>query len=251
MALEVTITLPAPNPVEGGLLSAARPIEDGSWVRGLIVNSSQCIEGLPYPFCNRTSEGEPVDKETQRPGDGDTFEPVGITVTVDCSTLGGDPQKFAEQGLDLLREYTIATELAAGTVTANPALADASGVGSGVGAKEALAVLEDEIALVAQGRQAFVHVSPGNMVRIEGALRWTGTRWLTPNGNVVVSSPGYTTLTDLHATGEVFTGVGGRANLSSIDRNVNTRYVTAEELGIAVFDPCFNIAVSIEDPSST
>lgn len=246
MALEVTITLPAPNPVEGGLLNAARPIEDGGWVRGLIVNSSQCTEALPYPFCNRPGEGDPVQKETQDVGDADTFEPVGVTVTVDCSTLGGDPAKFAEQGLDVLREYTIASELATGTVTANPALSDATVVGSGDTPKEALAVLEDEIADVAQGRQAFIHVSPSNMVRIEGALRWTGTRWLTPSGNVVVTSPGYTTLTDLHATGEVFVGVGGRATLNSIDRNVNTRFITAEELGIAVFDPCFNIAVATE-----
>lgn len=246
MALEVTITLPAPNPVEGGLLSAARPIEDAGWVRGLIVNSSQCLDALPYPFCNRPGEGDPVEKDVQDVGDADTFEPVGVTVTVDCSTLGGDPGKFAGQGLDVLREYTIATELAAGTVTANPALSDASVVGSGATPKEALAVLEDEIADAAQGRQAFIHVSPGNMVRIEGALRWTGTRWLTPSGNVVVTSPGYTGLTDLHATGEVFVGVGGRATLTSIDRNVNTRFVTAEELGIAVFDPCFNIAVSID-----
>lgn len=250
MALEVTITLPAPNPVEGGLLSAARPIEDGSWVRGLIVNSSQCTEALPYPFCNRPESGEPVDKTPQDVGDAETFEPVGVVVTVDCSTLGGDPAKFAEQGLDVLREYIIATELATGTLTANPALDDATNVGSGATPREALAVLEDEIAEVAQGRQAFIHVSPGNMVRIEGAIRWTGTRYVTPSGNVVVTSPGYTTLTDLHATGEVFAGVGGRATLTSIDRNVNTRFVTAEELGIAVFDPCFNIAVTIEDAPS-
>jgi hypothetical protein len=154
VALEVTITLPAPNPVEGGLLSAARPIEDGGWVRGLIVNSSQCTDALPYPFCNRPEAGEPVDKTPQDVGTPDTFEPVGVVVTVDCSTLGGDPAKFAEQGLDVLREYVIATELASGTVTANPALADATVVGSAVDAQEALAVLEDEIADVAQGRQA-------------------------------------------------------------------------------------------------
>jgi hypothetical protein len=207
-----------------------------------VLNSSQCIDGLPFPFCNPSSS--PEVKTSQRPGDAETFTPVGIIVTVDCSTLGGDPVKYAEQGLDVLREYIVATELATGGTTANPSLADATLVGSGVDTLDALAVLENEIAERAQGRQAFIHLSPGNAVLVSDHLRFADGQWLTPSGHVVVISPGYTTLDDLHATGDVFAETGGTARLDSVDRNVNTRYVTAEELGIAVFDPCFNIAVS-------
>jgi hypothetical protein len=125
-------------------------------------------------------------------------------------------------------------------------LADAVLVGSANGAVEALAVLENEIAEETQGRLAFIHVSPANGVRLAETLRFSEGRWYTPTGNLVVISPGYHTLDDLHATGEVFANTSEAGRLNAVDRSVNTRFVTAEEAGLAVFDPCFNIAVATE-----
>jgi hypothetical protein len=201
---------------------------------------------LPFPYCN--SPDSPTAKVSQRPPDAETFEPVGITVTVDCSTLGGDPQKFAEQGLDVVREYTLGVELSLGLTTANPALADATPLaGAGTGYAPALAILEQYMAESLQGRLGFVHVTPGDLVMLTAAqvVYRDGMGWRTPGGHVVVSSPGYEFTGTLHATGEVYAETAGAGTLNAVDRNVNTRYVTAEELGIVVFDPCFNISVAV------
>lgn len=244
--LGVAITLPAPRPVGNGLLAVARSLDDPSWVRGVQVNSSTCLTGLPFPYCN--DPDSQTDKDTQRPSTVETFEPTGITVSVDCSTLGGDPQKFAEQGLDVVREYELGLELATGVTTANPSLADATALpGGGTGYAPALALLEQYMAQSLMGRLGFIHVTPADFVMLvsDDLVRLDGNTWRSPGGHVVVASPGYDFDGVLHATGEVFAEVGGRATLNSVDRNVNTRFVTAEELGIVVFDPCFNISVTV------
>jgi hypothetical protein len=204
------------------------------------------VDGLPYPFC--VNPDSPIEKPSERPGDGETFEPVGITVTVDCSTLGGDPQKFAEQGLDAARERVLGMELAVGLTTANPALADATPLpGAGTGYAPALAILEQYMAESLGGRLGFVHAAPADLVMLVAAqtLYREGLGWRTPSGHVVVSSPGYEFVGTLHATGEVYAETAGAGTLNSVDRNVNTRFITAEELGIVVFDPCFNISVAV------
>jgi hypothetical protein len=231
--------------VEGGLLRAARPIPDVGWTRGVLVNSSQCVDGLPYPYCEPTASASA--KTSQESSEVSTFIPVGIYVKVDCTTLGyGDPLKYAEQGLDVTREYVVAQEFATGTTTSNPSLADATSVGSAADAVAALALLENEIADETQGRLAYIHVSPGNGVLLSEVLRYDAGRWYTPSGNLVVISPGYHDLTDLHATGEVYAETSSTATLDDVDRSFNTRFATAEESGLAVFDPCFNISVGTE-----
>jgi hypothetical protein len=219
-----------------------------------LVNSSTCVDGLPYPYCNNPDS--PVLKESQRPPEGADFEPVGITVTVDCSTLGGDPQKFAEQGLDAQREIVLGRELAEGLTTANPSLSDASALPGAAsnGYAPALAILEQYMAEDLGGRLGFVHVAPVDLTMLVAAqvVYREGMGWRTPSGHVVVSSPGYTDLTGvLHATGEVYAETAGAGTLNAVDRNVNTRYVTAEELGIVVFDPCFNISVTVAGAESS
>lgn len=246
MAGQIGFTLPAPRPVEGGLLRAALPFPDSRWTRGVKFNSSECLDGLPFPFCNLPDS--PVEKTSQNPSEVETFDSFGIIVTVDCTTLGsGDPAKYAEQGLDVKREYVVAVEFSTGLTTNNPSLADATGVGTGSGIVEALALLEDEIADAIGGRLALIHVSPGNGVLLAAAsaIRFSEGQWRTPSGHIVVISPGYHDLVDLHATGDVYAGTAGTTTLSSVDRTVNQRFATAEELGLAVFDPCFNISVTV------
>jgi hypothetical protein len=201
---------------------------------------------LPFPYCN--SPDSPTAKVSQRPPDAETFEPVGITVTVDCSTLGGDPQKFAEQGLEIVREQVLGVELATGITTGNPSLADATALpGAGTGYAPALAILEQYMAESLGGRLGFVHATAADLVMLVAAdvVDREGMTYRTPGGHVVVSSPGYEFNGTLHATGEVYAETAGAGTLNAVDRNVNTRYVTAEELGIVVFDPCFNISVDV------
>ena len=73
-------------------------------------------------------------------------------------------------------------------------------------------------------------------------------QWLTPNGNVVVASPGYVGNLDglIVATTEVFAEVGEIARIRTVDRSDNRYLVLHEAPGLAVFDPCFNVSVTFD-----
>lgn len=245
-ALKPVIAPPVPEPLPGGLLNSSRSLS-GPWQRGVEFATSACIPGNLYPFC----DDDPTPKVSGDHPDGAGFDAVGIYAVVDCSTLGGsataeDLRRFADQALAIQAETQLGVELANGTT--NPSLADATTVGSGTYPTEALAVLEDELAAILGNVQGTVHVSPGMLTILyseRAIIQNLNGGFQTPNGHVVIASPGYVDLDGLYGTGPVFANSEPYGVLEDVERSQNTMTVRAEAVGIVAFDPCANIHVTI------
>lgn len=242
MAITTRIDLPAPSRVAGGLLSAARPLPSG-WERGVTFGGSSCLAPQPWPYCISEDES-PWEKTPNAPGDISVFEPTGIVQAVECTTLSRDSsQQKASEALAATADYQLGTELYDGAVTGNPHLTQAVSAGAGgTSYASALAVIEAAIASELQGRLGFVHASYASLTRLlsESAIWRDGRFWRTAAGNLVVTSPGYD-FARLYATGEVFAAVSAPETRVDIDRAVNQSVAYAEQIGLAVFDPCFNV----------
>jgi hypothetical protein len=116
----------------------------------------------------------------------------------------------------------------------------------------ALACLEQHAADNFFGAPAMIHASPLLATHILGApgMHRDGRRWITATGNVLVISPGYTGV-DLYVTTEVFVAAGQRGTISDADRSVNQVSAWAEDLVMAVFDPCWAGRVEVDVPDCT
>lgn len=209
---------------------------------------SWCLSPSSWPYCI-DELSPPGDKEGQTPGIG-TFTPIGLFQGIECTSLSqGEAEEDASETLEATRDWRLGQVLADGGDTGNPSLADAASVASaGTGIVEALATAEGEAADGLYGRLAYVHVSWADLTRLAAAQAITreGRSWRTAAGNVVVASAGYSGLTDsIHVTGEVFAAVSPVETRSALDRSVNTYEAYAEQIGLAVFPPCFNIVVGV------
>lgn len=245
-SLKAVVAPPLPEPLPGGLLNSSRRLS-GPWQRGVEFSTSACIPGNLFPFCG--TEGTDTKTSGSAPAVAE-FESVVTYTAVNCSTLGkpndDELRAYANQALAIQAEVQLGETMAFGTT--NESLTDATTVGSGTTEVEALAVLEDELADLLGNVQGTVHVSPGTLTFLfaEGAViqNLNGT-FQTPNGHVVVASPGYVGLEGIYGTGPVFANHEPSMVLSDIDRSVNTGTVRAEGIGIVAFDPCVNIHVTI------
>ena len=248
MALATRIDLPAPSRVAGGLLTAARPLPDG-WVRGVTFGGNSCLAPQPWPYCI-DEDSSPSEKTAQAPGDIAVFEPTGIVQAVECTTLSRDSSmQKAEEALAATADYQLGAELTDGAVTGNPNFGQAVSAGAAANNyAEALATLEAAAASELQGRLAYVHASYASLTRLlsEHAIWRDGRIWRTAAGNVVVTSAGYD-FSRLYATGEVFAAVTAPESRVDIDRAVNQSVAYAEQLGLVVFDPCFNVYSEVSD----
>jgi hypothetical protein len=110
-----------------------------------------------------------------------------------------------------------------------------------------LSCLEQHIADELFGAPGNIHASPLLKTHLlhEQVIYSDGRRWLTAMGNVVIASPGYTGTT-LYATSEVFVAAGQRGVNTAVDRTVNQTSAWAEDLVMAVFDPCWIGSVDVE-----
>ena len=242
-SLKATVAVPLPESLPGGLLASSQRL-DGPWQRGVEFTTSACIPGNLYPFC----AAEPTEKEVGTANTGAEFESVGTYVVVNCSTLGRVDREFASQALAIQAETQLALELATGTITGNDALADGTDVGSGATATEALALLENELADILGNVKGTVHVSPGDLTLLfsqRAVIQNLDGGFVTPNGHIVIASPGYTGLTAIHGTGPIYANHQTDIVLEDVERSQNTLTVRAEGIGIAAFDPCANIYVEI------
>lgn len=247
MVLVQRIDLPAPSRPVGGLLSAARPLPTG-WERGVTFGDDWCIDPAPWPYC--VPDVSPPDpKSGSAPGDIAEFEPLGLYQAVECTTLSRDTARVtAEETLAATADWLLGAELQTGAETNNPNLEDATPVAPGAtGITEALATVEATIATELKGRLGFIHVTAGDLVRLVGAqvLVRDGRVWRSPSGHTVVSSVGYTFDGTLHATAEVFASVSAIETRTDVDRAINQTVAYAEQIGLAVFPPCFNISVEV------
>lgn len=255
MALPTRITLPPSGRPVGGLLGAARPMPQGDWWRGVTFGSGQCV---PPQVVGTCTDGDTT-KDPQDLSDAAAFDAFAVIVALQCSTMGRSSlQPFAEESLDVVREFGIASELLTGAASGNPSLADATvSLAAAADPAVALGCLDQAAALALSGRLAFIHVAPALATALfsAGAIYREGRLWFTPAGSIVVISPGYDgrepgsaapTGGDplfMYATGEVYAAVGQRESLIATERGQNTLHAIAEDAAIAVFDPCFNIAI--------
>lgn len=256
MGLPTRITLPPSGRPVGGLTSAARPI-GGDWWRGVTFASAQCTAPQAVGTC---TDGD-VAKTPNDLSDTATFDAFAVLQALRCSTMGGTRLvEFAGQSLDATREFAIARELLTGAASGNPSLADAVVIGSAgvTDPTTALACLDAHAAETLSGRLAFIHVSPQLATLLLAASAITPTaqgNYATALGNVVVVSSGYDgrgpagfddDLQYLYATGVVHVEFGMRENLEAVERGQNDSIAIVEEAAIAIFDPCFNVAVSTD-----
>jgi hypothetical protein len=258
--LAVTLTLPITLPLSGSggggvLANSAGPLPD-AWTRGVEFASEACLAAAEHVFCPDSPTEKLFGSSVVTP-----FAPFGIEVGVVCSTLGGirEQREREARAFEVLRtkaEYSVGYVLATGetqaaeAVGSNPSLADATSGGSAADAVEALAAIENLIGETLGGFVGYVHVTPARLVELVSgfAVYRDAGQWLTPNGNVVVASPGYIGNIDgeIVATTEVFAEVGGIELIQTVDRSDNRHLALHEAAAIAVFDPCFNVSVAIE-----
>ena len=130
--------------------------------------------------------------------------------------------------------------------------------------RNAVAILEDEIAIRLQGRAGFIFLPPGLLAQAVHSygLRLTESGWETPAGNRVISDAGFVAAGAptggtaagasedwVYASGPVFyqesapKPVGVGSEVTDMTRNTFLQYV--EGYGILVFDPCPVTAVRV------
>lgn len=237
------------HPTEGvgGLLASAHSLSGAvaDWWRGVDLGGSQC--GAPEVIgpCP-TSPGEPP----ERPPTPSRWAPSIIRQSVECSTLSGDMGDYAATALSLTREWAVARTLQFGGDN-NPSLdGSATPLGTVSTLRDAIAELEADTADELTGRRAYLHVPQGLSIYLPRTVRRDDAgRWRTPAGNVVIVSPGYSGST-VYATGEVWASVGQRSAVDIVRRDVNVAEAWVDEIGLAVFHPCYVTSVTIEDESN-
>lgn len=239
MTLTSTVTL-FPSGRVGGLRAASNPL-GGEWQRGLDVGGNGCLAPVRLGPC-ATGDDDP-----QRPSTLRTFVPATVRQIVECSTLGRtDVGAYAAQAADVTIEYALGVELFAGAATENPNLTgvgadnpDPTDLGLADTPLEALGCLEQEAATALSGRVAFIHVPPLVSAHLTDRLwRDDAGNWRTVAGNVVVVSPGYSGAS-IYATGEVWAATETIGTRTFTDRQDNTDQAWADQLALAIFDPCF------------
>jgi hypothetical protein len=211
---------------------------------------SWCLEPSPWPYCLDDvsppfSPGEKVEGGMDAPAE---FEPLGMYQAVECTTLSRDTaQENADETLQATGDWLLGRELQTGAVTGNPNLEGGTPLAAATTYAEALGALDQAIADQLSGRLGFIHVSPGDLAALLNAeVIWRdGRTWRSAAGNTIVSSPGYSFVGTLHATPEVFAATSPIETRVDIDRAINQVVAYAEQIGLAVFPPCFNVSVEV------
>jgi len=250
--------------------AAGAPPNIDRWESGLAWVQERC--GAPYRLVPVCDEPE-VDYDAPRASTV-YYQPVGLDVADECSTMGGplDPERVRRVA-EATFPFAAARELWTGAGT----LADPYDVGGQSGnaylASPEATVIGSSTAppLVALGRleQAAMEASHGQavMLHVPLTLSWqlapslfrVGTSYLTVAGNVVVADGGYPG-----------TGPGGEpagatvwayatspvAVLASdlevvadpaetVDRSTNTQTTWAKRVFAVTFDPCVHLATEV------
>jgi hypothetical protein len=245
--LTAKAVLPASTRPFGGVLASARDlaaaVDGGQWVRGVKFTGDGCIAPIIRDAC--VDVGAQSDDASRPDLAAAEWHPIEIRQGAECSALGNDPEGQAElagRRLDATREWAVGRMLQVGLASSpNPNFTDdAAVVASAVSPSEGLACLDQEAANALYGMPAVIHASPllaGHLLAANVLWR-DGTRWRTAAGSIVIVSPGYFGVS-LFATAEVFAASGFRTPLSGVERTQNTLTAWADEVALAVFDPCW------------
>ena len=219
-----------------GFLSTGRPLPAG-WETGIEFRAIGCAEPVVSAQCATFSD---VPTEVGAPV---KFAPFTIRQSAICSTLSGRFDGLAADRLAYSTEWALGNELATGTVTGNPALADADVV-DGSGGDNALACLLGAAADAGFGTPFTLHVNMRALPAITG-LGFDRTNWL----DAIIVSPGYpNTEAQVWVTGPVFRAVTTPVQLDDVDHRRNSFEDWAQREAIVAFDPCLNLSAVINAP---
>lgn len=217
----VVDALPAIPPAYS-LLVAADQLDDGvDWYGGIAWRPEQIHGGGTAGLECVDPEAElgttPVVPPTQ------SAAPFVVWAEDHCTTLTGSKafleyEARARRQLAAVQSYYIANEFQLGTLRdslglPNVALVDATELTSPGDPLGCLAALEEEIAILFNGRRCMIHMSPQilTLLHASNTLIRAGQKWLTPQGNVVVSDAGYSPESGnifMYATGMVYVRLG-------------------------------------------
>jgi hypothetical protein len=231
----------------GGLLAKSLPAPSG-WERGGIalplygcgepILRDKCVEAEDVP--NRNTVGE--------------FYAVPIEQGSMCSTTGPDP--LGQTALDRFTataDWALSRQLQTDQAdTGSPKLDDAVSLGAAAGADFTLALgcLEQAAADTGFGATWVVHTTPRGMSYLVGqGLVVDG---LTPMGAKVIVGTGYTnpttTSVPLWATGQVWASISTPESVDAVGYATNQLESWARGVGVAAFDPCTLLLITVTVP---
>lgn len=259
--LQERVALPQGRRSSGGLLVRALPLPDGWEEGGLTFRVSGCSEPVILDAC------EVSDRTGLRPGTTPVFEPVFITASAACSLMSQiGSVNMASDRLEATTEWGLGRLLATGLGGSNPSLADATVVHTAVDDDviSAVSCLEQAAADLGFGAEIVMHAPPraaaflasNHLLDPEDMLSPSGHPWIISSGYPVEAESGEDTVVTIWATGTVWAGVSPSyvlrdgptgQPLPSWRMNLDEAY--AQRLGLAVFDPCLNLAASFVVPA--
>lgn len=194
-----------PRPPRYGLVAACREVStvDERWVPlGFVTNPEGCgVGGVKAVDCmGQVSAMTPVGGPQVNHG-----EPFAVYASDTCSALAYGARDFegrARRQLELVRSYQIALEFWDGALTTadgldNRVLTDPASdtVTSGPAHPvDALACLEQAMAVEGRGRQGMIHITPQLLTQYASHYNiatLVGNTWFSPNGHVIVPDAGY------------------------------------------------------------
>lgn len=259
----------AAPPASGLVASAVRPTVD-RWETGLAWIPERC--GTTYqlvPICDEPAAGYVA----PRPGAA-YYQPIGLRVADECSTLGGsvDLERVrrvaeAQAPFAIARELwggaltQVDTYLVNGVATSNAYLAsaDADTVGAAAAAaRVGIGRLEQAALETSHGQPVYLHVPVVLLPQLHGYVRAIGQQLVTLAGNTVVADGGYPgtgpageaagATVWAYATSPVsvlMSSLEIEDDPSSVDHTVNTRTVWTSRVFAATWDPCVHLATEI------
>jgi hypothetical protein len=231
-----------PTARPNGLLSVARTLS-GDWTRGVDVLVGSLLSPDRIGPC-------PVGSgDTSPPGDVARFVPVTIRQGVHCSSLSNaNVEGHAANSVDVTVGNALSAELYDGSGTNNPSFDNAINLGPAQSLQDAIGMLEAEADTQLYGRLAVIHVPIGLSSQLDDIVYRDGTVWRTKAGNLVAihGSGGL-----VYATGEIWAASRMIDSRSYVDRAINLTEAWADVIGIVLFDPEFNVSVTVEATSPT
>ena len=269
MPLPVPVTMDPGSAPAGGLLALSRGLPD-RWERGISWADTSCTRPVAMGECPTADDLKPP-----QPVSVETFRPVELIQSIECTTLGGGPAGLAGLALDATRDYALAHELLTGEASArdasDPEHANPSLVGAAVdlGAfpflAQAVACLDQRLASATAGRGGYLLVGADMATYLlANRLIWRdGARWRTAAGSTVIVSAGFDgrgpgdtappaagAALAIYAVANVWTGIGSRSLLADVNRANNTATERAEDLALAAFTTCAVFAASSTEATS-
>lgn len=211
--------------------------------------------------------GSPDGKPTKHDPIVNTADPFAVYAEDHCSTIGFEARDFegrARRQLASVQSAKIARELQLGTIRTaeglgNVALIDGIEVGpGGQVVEDAIAELEAALADRFDGARCMIHVTTQTFVEMmrKNLIYFSGQKWLTAPGNIVVADAGYVAETGEHAPDAGVFAYGtsmvqvrlspvdvipgsfddALARAQMTDRAHNSIVIYAERLALVVFD---------------